>query len=418
MKIIYIHQHFVTNEGTSGTRSYDVSKHFVQRGHQVTMICGRCRQSNFAPIPWFKLWRTEHIDGIRLVVCNTYYANEMRPWQRMGSFLMFALLATLAAICTRGADLIFATSTPLTVGIPARLAAAVKRIPYVFEVRDLWPEDLLAAGRLKPGFMYRCWEALEAFSYKRARRILLVSKGFHDRLLERGFAPERLRTILLGADGGLFESLKPNRDYLARNGLTGKTIAVYTGSYGNANGLHQILEAADHLRDRPDVALVMIGDGKERPELEAQKAQRDLGNVHLLPFVKKYELPDILAGCHIGLMTLKQISRPRWVTPNKLFDYMFAGLPTIVNFAGTTAELVESDGVGVASVPGDARDLAEKIRYYADRPDERAAVGRRARTVAFAKYDRQQIAADLLAVFAEVLQERGAGSAAAPRIAR
>jgi len=418
MKLIYIHQHFITNEGTSGTRSYDVSKYFVEAGHQVTMICGIYWQGSFARMPWWRCWRTEWIDGIKVVVCNAYYANQMGPLVRVWRFLKFALLAALVTIRERGADLIFATSTPLTVGLPARIAAACKRIPYVFEVRDLWPEDLLAAGRLKPGFMYRCWQWLESFSYKKARRILLVSQGFHDRLLERGFAPERLRTVLLGADGRLFEKLTPNRDYLERHGLTGKTIAVYTGSYGNANGLYQVLDAAELLRDRDDIAIVLIGDGKERAELSAVRAEKGLTNVHLLPFVKKYELPDILAACHIGLMILKQITRPRWVTPNKLFDYLFAGMPTIVNFAGTTAELVEREDVGVASIPGDARDLAARIRHYADHPDERAAIGARARQVAFAKFDRKRIADELLAVFQDVLRETSAAPAGDAPVSR
>jgi glycosyltransferase involved in cell wall biosynthesis len=132
--------------------------------------------------------------------------------------------------------------------------------------------------------------------------------------------------------------------------------------------------------------------------------------------VKKYELPNILAACHIGLMILKQVSRPRWVTPNKLFDYLFSGLPTIVNFPGTTAELVEADGVGVASIPGDARDLADNVRYYADRPNERAAIGAHARKVAYTKYDRRQIASDLAELLETVLrEERGAAPAVTPQ---
>ncbi|HRX83585.1 MAG TPA: glycosyltransferase family 4 protein [Phycisphaerae bacterium] len=414
MKLIYIHQHFVTNEGTAGTRSYDVSKHIVAAGHEVTMICGIYWQGSLARMPWWRPWRTEQIDGIKVVVCNVCYANQMGPLLRVWRFLKFALLATVVAIGEKRTDIIFATSTPLTVGIPARIAAAVKRIPYIFEVRDLWPEDLLAAGRMKPGLVYRGWEALERFAYAKARRILLVSKGFHDRLLERGLPPDRLETILLGADGALFENLTPNQAYFAQHGLAGKTIAVYTGSYGNANGLFQVLDAAAHLRDRPDIALVLIGDGKERAELEAIKAQKDLANVHLLPFVKKHELPDILAACHVGLMILKQITRPRWVTPNKLFDYMFAGLPTIVNFPGTTAELIEAEGAGVAALPGDPVDLAAKIRHYADHPDERRAVGARARQVAFARFDRAQIAARLIEVMQDVIAGRSSGPASVP----
>lgn len=412
MKLIYIHQHFVTNEGTSGTRSYDVSRFLVQMGHQVTMVCGANDQSGFAAMPRWRLWRTEVIDGIRVVVCNARYSNSLGVPARLWCFAKFMLLALVVCLRERGADLIFATSTPLTVGIPGRIGAALKGIPYVFEVRDLWPEDLLDAGRIKPGLQYKVWEWIERFSYGKARKILLVSKGFHDRLLERGLDPARLETVVLGADGDLFKDAAPNDDYIRRHGLSGKTIAVYTGAHGDANGLFQLLDAAERLRHRDDVAIVLIGQGKMKEALIEDVHRRGLKNVHLLDPVPKHQLPGILAACHIGLMILKQITRPRWVTPNKIFDYMFTGLPSIVNFAGTTAELVEAEGAGVASKPGDADDLARTIEHWADHPDERARIGRHARDVAYAKYDRRMIAERLARLFEECLSQPDRGKAA------
>ena len=406
MKLIYIHQYFVTNEGTSGTRSYDVSKYLVEMGHAVTMICGLHEQSSLPRMPWWRLFRTQWIDGIKVVACNTYYSNKLRVPARLWAFVKFAVLSTLACLLERKADIIFATSTPLTVGIPGRIGAACKRIPYVFEVRDLWPEDLLDAGRIRPGLQYKVWEWLELFSYKRAAKILLVSRGFHDRLLERGFPSERLETILLGADGRLFSDVTPDTEYMREHELAGKTVAVYTGAHGDANGLFQVIDAAERLRDRSDIAIVFIGDGKMREGLKADVAKRGLTNVRLLDPVPKHRLPGILAACSVGLMILKQITRPRWVTPNKIFDYMFAGIPSIVNFAGTTADMVVADGTGLASTPGSADDLAAKIAYWADHPEERAAVGRHAREVAWQKYDRRMIARQLCDVFEAVLRDR------------
>ena len=405
MKLLYIHQHFVTNEGASGTRSYDVSKYLVEMGHPVTLICGLNDYSTQKRPRWWQPFTVETLDGIKLVTCNAFYSNKQKVPARLLSFVKFAVLATWACLRERGVDLIFPTSTPLTVGIPGRVAAALKRVPYVFEVRDLWPEDLLAADRLKPGLQYRVWEWLERFSYAKARRILLVSRGFHDRLLERGFAPERLQTILLGADGRLFEDVTPDREYIAHHGLDGKTLAIYTGAHGDANGLFQLVEAAEVLRDRPDIAIVLIGDGKMKSALKQAVADKGLTNVIMLDPVPKHQLPGILAACHIGLMILKQITRPRWVTPNKIFDYMFTGIPSIVNFPGTTADLVKTDGAGLVSEPGSARDLADKIVFLADHPEERAAIGRRAREVAWARYDRKMIAESLARVFETVVAE-------------
>ncbi|RIK68606.1 MAG: hypothetical protein DCC65_03155 [Planctomycetota bacterium] len=401
MKLVYIHQHFVTNEGTSGTRSYDVSRYLVRMGYSVTMICGLHDQSSFERIPFWRPFRTLQIDGIKVVICNARYSNKQSVPARLWVFFKFSVLSLLAVLLERGVDLIFATSTPLTVGIPGRIGATLKGIPYVFEVRDLWPEDLLDAGRIKPGIQYKAWEWLERFSYKKARKILLVSKGFENRLIERGFDPVRLKTIVLGADGSLFKDAKPDLDYIARHGLTGMTIAVYTGAHGDANGLFQVLDAAELLCDRQDIAIVFIGDGKMKQSLVDDAAKRGLTNVRFLDPVPKLQLPGILAACHIGLMILKQITRPRWVTPNKIFDYLFTGIPSLVNFAGTTAEMVEEDGTGFACKPGDAADLAAKIRFLADHAPERQAVGRHAREVAFAKYDRRMIAEQLAAVFEE-----------------
>ncbi len=415
MKLLYIHQHFVSGEGFGPNRSYDVSRYLVRMGHEITMICGIYWQSGLSRMPWWRLFEVRWIDGIKVVICNVWYHNQMRVPARIWAFFKYMVLATLAGLWQRKIDLVFATSTPLTVGVPGRVTATIKGIPYIFEVRDLWPEDLLAAERIKRGLQFKVWEWLETFSYKKARKILLVSKGFHDRLLERGFAPERLETIVLGADGALFADLKPNHEYLQKHGLEGKIIAVYAGSVSDANGLYQVVEAAEYLRDRSDIALVLIGDGKSRAELEASVQQKNLTNVYFLDPIPKRDLVHVLAACHIGLMILKPISRPRWVTPNKVFDYMFTGIPSVVNYAGTTAEIVEAEGVGIAAKPHSAEDLAAKIKYWADRPQERAALGKRAREIAFANYDRSAIARKLAAVFegclASEAAERKAGHA-------
>ncbi|MCP4589553.1 MAG: glycosyltransferase family 4 protein [bacterium] len=405
MRLLYIHQHFVSGDGFGPNRSYDVSRHLVNMGHEVVMVCGIYWQSGLEEMPWWRWFRTDWIDGIKVVVCNVPYHNKMGIPARMWAFFKYMILATIAAVRERGIDLFFVTSTPTTVAVPGRIAATLKRRPYIFEVRDLWPEDLLAAERIKPGLQYKVWEWLEKFGYGKARKILLVSKGFHDRLLERGFPPEMLETIVLGADGALFAELKPNHEYLRHHGLEGKTIAVYAGSVSDANGLYQVVDAAEHLRDRPDIALVIIGDGKSRAGLQAGAAERGLTNVYFLDPIPKRELVHVLAACHVGLMVLKPIKRPRWVTPNKIFDYMFTGIPSVVNYAGTTAELVEQFGAGSAAEPHSAEDLAAKIAYWADHPAEREAVGRQAREMAMAKFDREVIARRLAEVFEECLEE-------------
>lgn len=405
MKIIYIHQYFTTPDGTTGTRSYDVARHLIEMGHQVTMICGIHDQSGLPSLPMGKFFDRIDVDGIDVVICNVPYGNGLRVGPRMVAFIGFAGLATLACLRERSPELVFATSTPLTVGIPGRIGSFLKRCPYIFEVRDLWPEDLVASGNM-PEWAAWPWSLLESFSYATAARILVVSEGFRQRLIERGFAPDRVQTILLGADAGAYASIEPNRELLRQHGLGDKTVAVYSGAHGDENGLFQILDAAELCQHRKDIAWVLLGSGKLKDKLVETVRERGLSNVHMLDPVPKRDLPGVLSACDVGLMVLRQISRPRWVTPNKLFDYMFAGLPVLVNFAGTTAELVDELGVGRAVQPGKAQAMVDQVIYWADHPEEREAVGATARRVGLAKFDRKRIAEELETVFSSVIHER------------
>ncbi|MBN2562305.1 MAG: glycosyltransferase family 4 protein [Phycisphaerae bacterium] len=401
MHIIYIHQHFCTSEGSGGTRSYDVSRHLVSMGHKVTVICGVLDISGLEMAPWYRPFRRCCMDGFDVIICNVLYSNAQGFMARLWSFLWFAFLASIAAMLVREPDVVFATHTPLTVGIPGFVAARAQRVPFIFEVRDLWPESDIISGNLKENWFTRCVEALEVFLYAKADKILLVSPGFEKRLLERGYPRAKLRTVLLGADGDIFTELRPNVEFRSEYGLEGKKVAVYTGVHGRANGLDYVLDAAERLKDRQDVAFVLVGDGMEKPRLVRRAEEMGLTNVRFVDYVPKTELPGILAVCDIGLMILANVGE-RPVTPNKIFDYMFVGLPSIVNFAGPTIDMVRADGTGTYADPARPEDLAERVVYWAEHPDEAKAVGVRAREVAYAKYDRRRIAGQLAETFEQV----------------
>lgn len=404
MRLVYIHQHFCTNEGTSGTRSYDVSRYLIEAGHQITMICGLSDQSGLKPMPWYRLFRRDNIDGIELIVCNVPYSNRLGVLARYWAFCWFAVLGTIAAVSVRRPDVVFATSTPLSVGVPGYLAATVKRVPFVFEVRDLWPESFIRSGWVKgTELSIRIMSWLETFIYDRAAKILLVSPGFEKRLIERGFPPGKLKTILLGADDSLFETVTPDPEFLAQYQLEGKALAIYTGAHGKANGLDYILAAAEHSRGRPDIAYVLLGEGSEKPRLNAIAREKRLTNVVFADAVPKKRLPGILALCHIGLMILKDVDEPRPVTPNKIFDYMFTKLPALVNFEGPTIEMVEREGCGLFVDPKRPAELAEKVAKLAGDPDVRRELGARGRKAAVEKYGRRNIAGQLAETFGEVL---------------
>ncbi len=405
MKLLYIHQHFVTNEGHGGTRSYNVSRTFVERGWDVTVVTGIFDQGPFVH-DRRGLFRTEWIDGIKVIVCNVRYSNYQGPWWRMWAFAWFTVLATIAAVREQGVDVVFATSTPLTVGWPGLLAGYVKRRPFVFEVRDIWPEDLLLGGAMKPGLAARLMTWMEVLFYQRAARVLTVSPGFTRRLAERGVPDRVLETIPLGGDGDLYADLSPDTAWLERYGLTGKVVAVYAGALGYLNGLEYVIEAAEHLRDRPDIALALVGDGQRKPDLKRMVAERSLTNVVLADPVPRRVVPSVLNACQIGLMILRDSPAMARVLPNKAFDYMFAGLPTVVNFAGTTRDLLESIGAGIGVDPHDPADLARALVTLADDAERRAEMGRKARETARSRFDRSRLAERMMQVFHACHAER------------
>ncbi|MBN1342685.1 MAG: glycosyltransferase family 4 protein [Phycisphaerae bacterium] len=405
MKLLYIHQHFVTNEGHGGTRSYNVSRALVRHGWDVTVITGIFDQGPFVG-KVRGLFHTEWIDGIKVVVCNVRYSNYQGFLGRLWAFAGFVMLATIAALRERAVDLVFATSTPLTVGWPGLIAGYAKRRPFVFEVRDIWPEDLLLAGAMKPGVFAAVMTWMERLFYKKASRVLTVSPGFTRRLAERGVPLWVLETIPLGGDGEIYADLRPDTTWIERYGLSGKTIAIYAGAHGYVNGLEYVVKAAEHLRDRQDIAIVLLGDGQQKPALRQMAEDRGLSNVVFADPVARSRVPGALSACQIALMILRDSPGMARVLPNKLFDYMFAGLPTVVNFAGTTQELVDSLGAGVGCDPHDPADLARQISHLADHPDRCRAMGQIARETALEKFDRRRLAEHIMAVFETCRRER------------
>jgi len=350
------------------------------------------------------------MDGIDVILCNVLYSNHQGVLLRTLSFAKFALLATIAlCLFVPKVDVVFATSLPLTVGIPGYVGARWHRASFVFEVRDICPESDVIAGYLEQGsVLERILAFLEWFFYVKADRILLVSPGFQKRLAERGYAPAKLRTVLLGADGSLFRDINPDTDFRPKHGLGDATLAVYTGAHGIANGLDYVLQAAELLRNRNDIIFVLIGDGNRKSQLIDAAREKNLTNIRFIDPVPKTQLPAILMTCNIGLMILRDVGE-RPVTPNKIFDYMFAGLPSIVNFRGPTIEMVQSDGTGLFADPSHPEELAHRLECWADDPGQVRKIGERARRIAFEKYDRWRIAEKLLSVFEETVKSQSKG---------
>ena len=377
MRILYLHQFFITREGVGGTRSYEFARRFVARGHGVRMVTagGGART----------------VDGIEVVGVRGGYSDYVSATavsypRRMLAFAHFALAATVAAVRGPRPDVVYATSPPLTMALPALVAAARWRAPLVFEVRDLWPEAPIQMGALRNPLARRAARALERFVYVRSARVIALSPGIRTGVIHAGVPAGRVALVPNAADLDLFSPANTERD--------GFTVS-YFGTMGEANDLSAVLEAARLVKD---ATFVLMGDGKHRAELERAAP----ANVEFRGAARGKEEVAALAAASDACLTLfKDLPVLATNSPNKLFDTFAAGRPAIVNMDGWMRELVEGNEAGLYVLPGDARDLAEKVAWLRDHPAEAQRMGRNARALAEREFDRDELAARALALLEE-----------------
>ena len=406
LRILYLHQYFSTRAGTAGTRSYEFARHLVREGHEVAVVTGLSDRTTIADCAEASsgLISRNALDGIEVVVLGIRYSNEMSHLRRMVSFGMFPLLATWAGLTVGKLDLVLATSTPLTIGVPGYVVSRLRRVPFVFEVRDLWPEAPVALGVLKNRVLIGVAGWAEAFFYAKAHTVIAVTKGIHDTLRHRGIPEAKLELITHGADVDLFKPSPKNNAVRAELGLQGKFVAGYTGAHGLANGLNIVIEAARLMRDHPDVILLLMGDGAHKANLVRLAEEYGLENVIFLDPRPRSQMPEVLAAIDLCLQILKNVPYFEKACPNKLFDYLAAGRPVLVNLPGEVQRMLEDSGAGIFVQPDDPHGMAQAILELKANPTRCAEMGRKARELAM-DFAREKQAQKLESVLRSVVQE-------------
>lgn len=397
MKIVYIHQHFSTKKGATGTRSYEMSQRLLQAGHQVTLICGAYHHGNFQVGLKERIERQE-VDGIDLIVINEPYANEMSFIQRLFAFGRFA---NEAKRIVKGleADLVFCTSPPLSVGIPGMFASKRLGVPMVFEVRDRWPEGAIKIGVLKNPLLIWYATRLELKIYRAADRVIALSPGAADGIKSTGFPPDRVDMIPNGADIDLFQ---PSEKRLEdpRFGSPSDFKMVYTGVHGLANGLGAVLKAAAELKRRnvSGVKFIFIGQGMEKEQLMATTREEGLEElVCWIDPMPKDDLAEILPQMDAGLMILRNLPMYYYgSSPNKFFDYIASGLPVLNNYPGWVAGMIDDNKCGVVVPPDDPGAFADAVIWMKDHPEELKRMGAGGRQLAEREFARDLLGAQFV----------------------
>jgi glycosyltransferase involved in cell wall biosynthesis len=393
MHILYFHQHFSTPSGSTGIRSYEMAQRLLKHGHQVTMVCGSYGGGETGLTPYFVKGRREGVvDGIHIIEFDLAYSNADGLIKRAGTFFKFAIKSIGIAL-THKYDIVFATTTPLTAGIPGIFARWLRGKPFVFEVRDLWPELPKEMGVIKNPVVLAAMSMLEWCSYRSAHRCIGLSPGIVEGIKKRGVKASKVEIVPNGCDLTIFaDAVTPWRpDGVEDTDL----MAVFTGTHGLANGLDAALDAANELkrRGRNDIKLVLVGQGKLKEDLQARAKLEGLDNVIFHPPVNKSKLAELMKGADIGLQLLANIPAFYYGTsPNKFFDYISAGLPVLNNYPGWLAGMISDNNCGYAIEPDNALAFADALENAADNKELLPAMGERAQALAKRDFNRHNLA--------------------------
>jgi glycosyltransferase involved in cell wall biosynthesis len=351
------------------------------------------------------------LDRISLLVIGVEYSNEMSNARRMVSFARFATLASWCASRVK-ADLLFATSTPLTIAIPGLVSRAVQRAPLVFEVRDLWPEMPIAVGALRNPIARLMATALEWFAYHGSEHIIALSPGMAAGVVERGISPDRVTVIPNGCDNGRFDVPESVGRAVRASvpGLRpGVPLVVYAGTLGLVNGVEYLAELAAAVRSiNSEVRFLVLGEGKYKGSL-VEKA-RDLGvldaTMYVRPPVPKKAMPEVFAAATAVMSTFAPIEAMEKNSANKFFDGLAAGRPLIVNYGGWQAEILEESGAGIRVSGTDAEGAAADLVAFVTDPVRLRLARDAARSLSRERFDRDLLFGLLIEVFERVVQGR------------
>ncbi len=411
MKIIYFHQYFAVPTSHGGTRSYEMAKRLVAAGHQVCMVT----TSAFLPPEWAPLdgWNQGEIDGIQVFALRQDYSNRTPFRGRILRFFQFALAAIRRGWALDG-DLVFATSTPLTIAIPGVLVARRKRVPLVFEVRDLWPEVPIAVGILKGRLPTAAARALARWAYRHSRRVVVLSEGMAEGVRSAGFPAGRIALIPNSCDHALF-GVPADRGSALRAELSwlgDRPLVLYPGTLGLINGVGYLVDVARRMMVvDPQIRFLVLGDGSEREQILSRARQAGVldRNFFHLPPVPKYRLPDYFSAADLVLSLVIPVPILETNSANKFFDGLAAGRPVGVNHGGWQADLIEEHGLGVCLDPRDHDSAARCIATFLRDPARVSQARQAAGDLARGPFSRDKLAADLEAVLVAAAGDNGQG---------
>jgi glycosyltransferase involved in cell wall biosynthesis len=410
VRIAYVCHYFVPEPAAPAARVHEFARAWVHAGHAVSVITTFPNHplGHIPPAYSGRWWATERLDGIRVLRCWLYAVPNTGVGRRGLDHLSFMLTSLAFGLPRLGkVDVVVASSPTLFSALSAWLIARVQRVPFVLEIRDLWPEAIVGLGLMRPGPVVRVLEALARFLYRQAALVVVVTDAFADRLAAQTVPRCKLAVIPNGADTRLFS---PATDgVLTRHalGLDDRFVVAYIGSHGLSHGLGAVLDAA---AAQPDVTYLLVGDGADRARLLAERDRRGLHNVVMRPSVDKAEVPGLYAAADVCLVPLRDVPIFEAFVPSKLFEMLAAGRPVIGAVRGEAREILTRSGGALLVEPEHGDQLAQAVDQLRADPILRAELARKGRAFAEQHYDRDVLAARYLELLTDVVPPSPSGT--------
>jgi hypothetical protein len=410
LKIAIFTHYFPPEISAPSARLFDLGRIWVQRGHSVRVATGFPNHpTGIVPSMYRrKVTLRESMAGIDVFRSLTYVTPNRGTFKRTFGHLSFMASSLLLSAPRLGQiDIAIGSSPTLFSAVAACLFSLIRRIPFIFEVRDLWPAAFVEMGLLKPGLIQRLLEALESWLYRRATRIVVVTESFAQIIAARGYDPAKIVFIPNGADADFFAPGAADQTLREQYAPGAAFIALYIGAHGISQHLATILAAADRLRDRPDIAFVFIGEGAEKAQLMAESVRRHLANVHFAPSQPHERMPDLYRMADVCFVPLRNVPLFSAFIPSKLFEIMASGRAIIGSVSGEAQAILEKSGGALLTASEDDQAIAEAVVRLADQTELTRELGANGRAYVLDHYRRDTLAMRYMDMLNTVIVESG-----------
>ena len=395
MSLLFLTQYFPPESNAPANRVYEFAKAWTEMGHQVQVLTGFPNHPNGVIHPGYrgKPFMRENLDGIEVIRTLTFATANKGKLRRMFQFFTFMVAAIVqGAFGAKRCDVVIATSPQLLVALAGYVLSVILRKPFVMEVRDIWPEAIVAVGLMKPGPVISALEIVERFLYRRAKSLVVVTNGFAEKIAAKGIDPSKIVVVPNAVDIRQFSILEDKTPAKSQFGLANKFVVSYIGTHGMAHNLATVVETAERFQDLPDVHFLFAGDGAERKRIEALVAEKGLKNVTMLGQQSRQLVPSLIGMSDVCLVPLRKTPLFDSTIPSKIYEIMACGVPMIISVNGEARRLVERAKAGLGIEPESADHMEQAIRELHASREKGETMGRNGARFVKEEFDRLRVA--------------------------